>query len=366
MARRPTKEKNGYDDSRFEKTVDAHFHCSVCYNVLKEPVMCRNNEHIFCRGCITEHLTVNSHTCPECNEYLTVETLRNARLVSNYLSELKIKCDYSDRGCREYVRLGDLKSHVEDCGLAPVKCSNEQCNMLVNKREIIYHESTMCEYRKVKCHNCVKIQQEMEGMKKQMEAMDKDVKVMMVHMFEKLRFLENTIQISSAVNHASNAFMADIFVAGGWDEDGNIVKSVERFSWEKNVWEKVPSVNFCRKGATSFVYEYQLFVAGGCDHYLNDVLDLNEDPHQYQWVACMAIMPFCCKRTRSVVYQDRAILFCACKTHDCCAELSLTAPYECKQLRKLPEPARINYTVVAFEQKVLIFGGRSAPGAGCS
>ena len=41
----------------------------------------------------------------------------------------------------------------------------------------------------------------------------------------------------------------------------------------------------------------------------------------------MAIMPFCCKRTRSVVHQDRAILFCACKTNDCCAELSLTAPF---------------------------------------
>ena len=65
--------------------------------------------------------------------------------------------------------------------------------------------------------NCVKIQLEMEGMKKQMEAMDKDIKVMMVQIFEKLRFLENTIQISSAVSHASNAFMADILIAGGWD-----------------------------------------------------------------------------------------------------------------------------------------------------
>ncbi len=59
MACCPTEEKYGYDDSRFEKAVDTHFHCSICYNVLKEPMMCRNNEHIFCRGCITEHLTVN-------------------------------------------------------------------------------------------------------------------------------------------------------------------------------------------------------------------------------------------------------------------------------------------------------------------
>ena len=82
MARRPTKEKNGYDDGRFEKTVDAHFHCSVCYNVLKEPVMRRNNEHIFCRGCITEHLTVNSYTCPECNAWRKSGRVRSVDLLS--------------------------------------------------------------------------------------------------------------------------------------------------------------------------------------------------------------------------------------------------------------------------------------------
>jgi E3 ubiquitin-protein ligase NRDP1 len=152
MACCPTEEKYGYEDSRFEKAVDAHFHCSICYNVLKEPMMCRNNEHIFCRDCITEHLTVNSHTCPECNEDLTVETLRKARLVSNILSELKIKCDYSNRGCQELIRLEGLDSHVENCGFAPVKCSNEECQLVVDKRELIHHESTACEYRKVKCH----------------------------------------------------------------------------------------------------------------------------------------------------------------------------------------------------------------------
>jgi hypothetical protein len=209
MACCPTKEKYGYEDSRFEKAVDAHFHCSICYNVLKEPMMCRNNEHIFCRDCITEHLTVNSHACPECNEDLTVETLRKApRVLTNYLSALKVKCDYSNRGCQEYIRLEELDSHVENCGFAPVKCSNEECRMVVNKREIIHHESTVCEYRKVKCHNCVKIEQDVEGMKEKMEGMAADVdqvKALMVQMFEKLRVLENTSQISSAVNYASNA-----------------------------------------------------------------------------------------------------------------------------------------------------------------
>ena len=346
MACCPTEEKYGYEDSRFEKAVDAHFHCSICYNVLKEPMMCRNNEHIFCRGCITEHLTVNSDKCPECNEDLTVDTLRRApRVLSNYLSELKIKCDYSNRGCQEYIRLEELDSHVKNCGFAPTKCSNEECQMVINKREIIHHESTVCEYRKVKCHNCVKIEQDVEG-----------IKALMVQMFEKLRFLENTIQISSAINYASNVLIEDILVAGGWDSDGNPLKSVERFSWKNNMWERVSAMNVGRKGATSFVYENQVFLAGGCDSRVIEVLNLNEGP--LQWDESIAKVPYHCE-PRSVVYQNRAVLFCACVKTDYCTELCLTAPYTCKQLCKMPEPARKHYTVVAFEHKVLIFGGSS-------
>ena len=341
-----TDENYGYDDSRFEKAVDTHFHCSICYNVLKEPMMCRNNEHIFCRGCITEHLTVNSHTCPECKEDLTVETLRKARLVSNYLSELKIKCDYSNRGCQEYIRLEKLDSHVENCGFAPVKCSNEECEMVVNKHELIHHESTVCEYRKVKCHNCVKIEQDIKEIKEKMEglASKEDLKSLVVQMFEKLRLPENTLQ--------------DILVTGGWDTDDSFLKSVERFSWKKNVWERVTSMNVGRKGATSFVYENQLFVAGGCDSGVIDVLNLNDG--QLKWGESLAKLPYHCGFLRSVVYQNRAILFCTCDQADYCAELCLTAPYESKRLCKMLEPARKNYAVVAFENKVLIFGGQNA------
>ena len=161
MACRPTEVKYGYEDSRFERDVDENFHCSICYNVLKEPRTCRNNDHVFCLDCITEHLKVNSQTCPECNEHLSVETLRRPRLVNNYLSKLKINCDYASRGCPEYVCVEDLKTHVENCGFAPVLCSNEECGMKINKQERVHHETAVCEYRnrRVKCHDCGQIQE---------------------------------------------------------------------------------------------------------------------------------------------------------------------------------------------------------------
>ena len=152
--------KYGYDDSRFEKDVDEDFHCSVCYNVLKEPRMCRNNEHIFCLDCISEHLKVNSETCPECNEHLSLDQLRKApRVLRNCLSKLKINCDHASRGCPQFTCLEELETHVSSCGYAPVFCSNAECGMEINKQDKDNHETEECEYRRVKCQDCGKIQE---------------------------------------------------------------------------------------------------------------------------------------------------------------------------------------------------------------
>ena len=155
----------GYDDERFESIVDQNFHCLICYNVLKDPVMCRRNQHYFCSGCITEHLRRNSHTCPTCADELTVETLQDVpRIVKNYLNERKIRCDHYDRGCRELVQLQNLQRHVAECEFTPVVCGNQDCGETISKRDRTYHESELCQFRKLKCHNCGEISTMMAGM----------------------------------------------------------------------------------------------------------------------------------------------------------------------------------------------------------
>ena len=167
--------KYGYEDCRFEKDVDENFHCSICYNVLKEPRMCRNNEHLFCLDCITEHLRVNSQTCPECNERLSVDTLRRARVINNFLSKLKINCDHASRGCPEFTCLEELKTHVATCGYAPVLCSNAECGMEINKHDKVRHETEVCEYRRVKCHDCGQILEDVETLKRRLLELDEKV-----------------------------------------------------------------------------------------------------------------------------------------------------------------------------------------------
>ena len=172
MASKLAVRETGYDDERFEQIVSETLHCIICTNVIKDPVMCQRNEHLFCRACITIHL-MYSNTCPTCMEPLTVETLRKpSRTVMNLLSELKIRCEFYKRGCGKVVQLGDLERHVADCGFAPAVCSNEGCQLEVNKQDLLHHETAACELRRVKCHSCNDIRREMDTMKVKLAAMD--------------------------------------------------------------------------------------------------------------------------------------------------------------------------------------------------
>ena len=143
----------GYPDEQFEAVISESLHCGICSCVFKDPVMCKN-EHCFCRGCITKHLE-NYHTCPCCNQDLTVESLTDVpRFFKNLLSEQRIRCDHYERGCQEIVHLGNLASHVAVCGKAPVLCENKKCSSDINREDHIRHQNEECRFREVKCRNC--------------------------------------------------------------------------------------------------------------------------------------------------------------------------------------------------------------------
>ena len=197
----------GYDDERFDTIIDRHFHCLICYNVLKDPVTCTRNQHYFCRGCITEHLRRNSHTCPTCADELTVETLTDApRIVTDYLNERKIRCDYDDRGCRELVQLQNLNRHVTECGFSPVVCGNQGCGQTINKRDCTYHESELCQFRKLKCHNCGEISTMTAGIETKVADLDKKMKLADT----KLNNMDTKLANINGVNEKLNKMEANI------------------------------------------------------------------------------------------------------------------------------------------------------------
>ena len=62
------------------------------------------------------------------------------------------------------VQLQNLKQHVAECGFTPVTCGNQGCGETISKRDRTYHESELCQFRKLKCHNCGEISTMMAGM----------------------------------------------------------------------------------------------------------------------------------------------------------------------------------------------------------
>ncbi len=429
MACCPTDEKiYGYDDSRFEKDVDENFHCSICYNVLKEPRMCENNEHVFCLDCISEHLRVNSQTCPECNEHLSADTLRRARLASNYLSKLKINCDHASRGCPEFTCLEDLETHVANCGFVPVLCSNAECGMVINKQEKDHHETVVCQYRKVKCHDCGQIQEvvgtlkgsfmeldgkveatnkeifkemknnqvemkkivgvldgkvevvknsqdqikqevkkEVKDVKESLSKVNKDVdevKVMMIQMLDKFNMLELMNKLPSPTERVLNTPREDILIAGGYGGRNEVEtrKSTEIYSWEKNGWFEVSQMNEEHCGASSFIYNDQVFVVGGDDCKAVETLNLNELP--LKWMKYRGELPSSCCDHQTVVYQQRVIHIGGYEKKICSdviRELQLTSSVTMKKLCQMPEP-RDSHGAEIFEDKVTIFGGEDDRG----
>ena len=163
----------GYDEDRFVTSVNRNFICRICFNVIRDPVMCSRNQHCFCRSCITKHLK-NAKRCPTCNDQLTKRTLTEApRMIQDMLNELKIRCVYTFRGCQETPELQYLEKHEDTCGFTPAVCTNQGCGTTVNKRDLIHHESEVCEFRKLKCHSCGEMSKTLTTVEKRMANFEK-------------------------------------------------------------------------------------------------------------------------------------------------------------------------------------------------
>ena len=402
MACCPTQQTYGYEDSRFEKDVDENFHCSICYNVLKEPRTCRNNDHIFCLACISQHLMVNSQTCPECNEHLSVDTLRRPRVVNNMLSKLKINCDYASRGCPEFTCLEDLETHVVNCGYAPVLCSSAECGMEINRQDKLHHETEVCQYRRVKSHDCGQIQEdvrmikeslttldgkvetivkkvdknmemdkeigeinkEVKEMKDHLSTVNKDVdevKVMMTQLLEKLNMLEQLNKLPSPAEGLLKTPRQDILVTGG-NRGRNRNRSTEIYSWEKNGWFEVSPMNEEHEVASSFIDKDQVFVVGGYCSKTIESLDVNKLP--LKWKKLHGQLPYAFGSHQTVVCQQSVIHIGGynCDEHKLSnqiSELQLASPCAMKELCQMPEP-RYRHGSEVVEDKVLILGGYSS------
>ena len=375
----------GYDEERFVTTINRNFLCLICFNVLKDPVLCPKNQHCFCRGCITKHLE-NSQRCPTCADELTEETLAEPpRMVKDYLDESKIRCVYHDRGCQEIVQLQHLDQHEDSCGFTPAVCTNPGCGVTLNKRDLVHHQSEVCEFRKVKCHSCEETTKTLTNLEKKMNKSTADIegklervnsevkglKTALVEAFDEMKDvlikMEDKIEKNARkVRNAPSGDRENIIVAAGYKND-----SVEMFNWRERTWLPLQSMSKKRWGATSFVYNNQVVVAGGfCDGSgrVDDMIGMNVDPHpdhrtlSTHWNTWPVKLPVVLQYYGSVLYNNKLMVtggWGRNGTSDKIHEVQVVPPYTVKTLARMPE-ARQNHCTEIFDDSLLILGGRTS------
>ena len=425
----------GYDEERFVTTINRNFLCLICFNVLKDPVLCPRNQHCFCRGCITKHLG-NSRRCPTCANELTEEALAEPpKMVKDYLNESKIRCVYHDRGCQEILQLQHLVEHEDSCGFTPAVCTNPGCGATLNKRDLTIHESELCEYRNLKCHSCGEMTKTLADMERRMTRMEtnqanveknmetkftnlktqtenintsiqnntaileaklaesvekieqnmaqnianiegkleavnnevKGLKTAFVESFDQMKDVlikmeENIKENARKVRNAPSGDRENIIVAGGCGND-----SVEMFNWRQRTWSQLQSMPHVRWGATSFVHNNQVVIAGGyCDGSgrVDDMIRMNADPHpdlSKHWSECPVKLPAKLAHHSSVLYDDKLMVssgYDGNATSDRIHEVQLVPPYTVKTLSKMPEP-RQNHCTEIIDDSLLIVGGKT-------
>jgi hypothetical protein len=266
------------------------------------------------------------------------------------------------------VQVENLKRHVASCGFTPVPCSNDECNVIVNVRDKLHHETEVCDFRKLKCHDCGRLKNEVKEMKDEMLArqdqiknemrsmkeevksevkgevnkmkkeMKNEIKRMKVEMMNEMKgMLENIMkgmkremkdEMKQVVVNAmagmkelqveingtcSSDARENIFVTGGCHVEGRREvrnKSTEFFNWADQTWTLLDSAVFEGRSHTcSFLYQGQMVVAGGSDGKRTNTLKcLNVADPAATWKDFAVDLPVKCGAHKVLIHHDRLFM----------------------------------------------------------
>ncbi|XP_064010774.1 RING finger protein 151-like isoform X1 [Pogoniulus pusillus] len=206
----------GYDIDRFVGYVNEGLLCSICRDVLEDPLQAPC-EHAFCTACIHGWLVHHSN-CPEDRQMIDVSLLRPLyRYMKNDLNRLQLHCKNREYGCEMVCSLESIDRHERECEYSQIPCSNAGCTVHIERRNLDRHLA-VCEYRSRECpngcgytilsaedtqHNCVaELRTELELLRSEMICRVEEAKHEMEsrldsqrrHMVQKESILQNEIE----------------------------------------------------------------------------------------------------------------------------------------------------------------------------
>lgn len=146
----------GYEED-FTSPVDDDLQCLICQLPLREPVLTRCG-HRFCRQCLEKHMaSQESHkqglSCPVDREELDRQKdIFPDKATERKILSFAIKCP-SD-GCDWTGELREKEDHLSSCSFKLVSCTNENCQVTIQRKELEEHATNSCQWRIVVCDHC--------------------------------------------------------------------------------------------------------------------------------------------------------------------------------------------------------------------
>ena len=145
----------------FVDKVSEDYLCTICTNILTDPVLTDCCGQDFCEGCLKKWLK-RRNTCAHCREanfkFIVDKRMKRA------IDSLKIYCPNRSKGCDKITTLSACNQHLEKCLFVEVSCT-KKCGEIMLRKELQDHEDNKCPNRLVQCQYC-----NTEGMHKEVRA----------------------------------------------------------------------------------------------------------------------------------------------------------------------------------------------------
>ena len=150
------------DDWVVDAAVKDSLTCTICLELLYQPVNLSTCSHTFCRLCLQKHVdSSNDPCCSDCRAPLSANIrslLSTADCINGFCTEqlrkVKVSCPYCMQwsGIVGFDRC-NVNQHYRECGEMPVLCS-VGCGQSLRRNKAAAHESDECPRRVVKCERC--------------------------------------------------------------------------------------------------------------------------------------------------------------------------------------------------------------------
>lgn len=140
-----------------DQSISEWLKCPICLNPFIEPSLVPSCEHVFCKGCIEQHVETTSQNrtidntddenveqsqyhkqakghCPSCRTRFESSQLKPAAaLIRNMVDSLLVKCPNETRGCAHLAERGLIEGHVrKDCAFTYI----DEAEMMKSGRSI--------------------------------------------------------------------------------------------------------------------------------------------------------------------------------------------------------------------------------------